>query len=181
MLIFLATAAALQPAQQPLAKAIAKSAATAALAALAVAPAIAADKRSIGAISGSGFVFKDRLIVDAFEDPKIEGVTIYLSDFERPVTERLSKNFFSDPSQAGLSCVRRSKPLVVGDLSKSSEGEEIVSEARSLLFKSLRVRRIYDQEANTAVYVAYSTRLNKDDDANKARFSSSLCAISLDS
>jgi hypothetical protein len=32
----------------------------------------------------------------------------------------------------------------------------------------------------TAVYVSYSTRLDKNDDANKSRFKSSLCAVNLD-
>lgn len=140
----------------------------------------AADKRNVGAIAGSGFLFKDRVVIDGFSDPKIDGVTIYISDFERPVTERLQKDFFSDPSQAGLSCARKAQVNVKGELSTSSDGEEIVAEAKSLLFKTLRVRRIYDKDTNTAVYVAFSTRLNKGDDANKARFSSSLCAIPLD-
>ena len=37
-----------------------------------------------------------------------------------------------------------------------------------------------DTESNSAVYVVFSSRVNKDDDNNKSRFSSSLCAISLD-
>lgn len=156
------------------------SAALAAGLTLAPLSAPAADKRSVGAIAGSGFLFKDRLVVDGFSDPQIGGVTIYISDFERPVTERLQKDFFSDPSQAGLSCARKPKVEVKGELSTSGEGEEIVTESKSLLFKTLRVRRIYDKDTNTAVYVAFSTRLNKGDDANKARFSSSLCAIPLD-
>ena len=50
-------------------------------------PANAADKRQIASITASGLVFKDKLIVDAFADPKVEGVTLYVSDFERPVVE----------------------------------------------------------------------------------------------
>jgi len=149
---------------------------------LALSPAAgAAEKRGLGSITGSGFVFKDKLQVDAFKDPQVEGVTIYLSDFERPITDRLSSGFFSDPSQAGLGCVRRTTPLKVkGKLSTSPEGDEIISEARSLLFKSINVRRVYDQVANSLVYVQYSTRLNTKDDSNKARFASALCVVPLD-
>lgn len=75
--------------------------------------AVAADKRPVGAITGSGILFKDRLVVDAFVDPKIDGVTIYLSDFERPITDRMQKDFFGDPSQAGLTCARRGGKLSV--------------------------------------------------------------------
>ena len=77
------------------------------LSSIAAPPANAADKRQIASITASGLVFKDKLIVDAFADPKVEGVTLYVSDFERPVVERVQKDFFSDPSQSGLACSRR--------------------------------------------------------------------------
>ena len=147
---------------------------------IAAPPANAADKRQIASITASGLVFKDKLIVDAFADPKVEGVTLYVSDFERPVVERVQKDFFSDPSQSGLACSRRAAPLKVGNVDTSAEGEDVVSEAKSLLFKTLRVKRIVDKEANALVYVSYSTRINKDDDSNKARFASSLCTVSMD-
>ena len=114
------------------------------------------------------------------DSPKVEGVTLYVSDFERPVVERVQKDFFSDPSQSGLACSRRGAPLKVGNVDTSPEGEDVVSEAKSLLFKTLRVKRIVDKEANALVYVSYSTRINKDDDSNKARFASSLCTVSMD-
>ena len=50
-----------------------------------------ADRRIVGEISGSGLVFKDTLKVEAFSDPKVSGVQLYLSDFQRPVTEKLAK------------------------------------------------------------------------------------------
>ncbi|CAN0542909.1 unnamed protein product, partial [Laminaria digitata] len=33
--------------------------------------------------------FQDKLNVEAFSDPKVKGVTIYLSDFSRPVADKL--------------------------------------------------------------------------------------------
>ena len=63
------------------------------------------------------------------------------------------------------------------DIDKSKKGEEVFSEARSLLFKTLKVRRVYDEESNTIVYVSYSDKLLKDQDDNKSRFKSSLCAL----
>ena len=38
------------------------------------------------------------------------GVTLYVSDFERPVVERVQKDFFSDPSRASLDTTRRNLP-----------------------------------------------------------------------
>jgi CreA protein len=62
------------------------------------------------------------LIFLAFADPKVEGVTIYLADFERPINEKLSKDFFDDPSSTSLACAR-SNNINVGDISKSPQGE----------------------------------------------------------
>ena len=47
---------------------------------------VQADSREIGSIATSGLIFKDTLKINAFKDPKVDGVIIYLSDFERPLT-----------------------------------------------------------------------------------------------
>lgn len=47
---------------------------------------VQADSREIGSISTSGLIFKDTLKINAFKDPKVDGVIIYLADFERPLT-----------------------------------------------------------------------------------------------
>ena len=53
----------------------------------------------------AGALLKDTLKVEAFLDPKVQGVQLYLSDFQRPVTEKLAKgDIFSDPSSGGLTC-----------------------------------------------------------------------------
>merc|ERR1711907_72936 len=68
-------------------------------------PSVAEGKRVVGEVQTSGLVFKDTLRVEAFDDPKVSGVQLYLSDFQRPVTEKLAKgDVFSDPSQGGLGC-----------------------------------------------------------------------------
>ena len=62
---------------------------------------------------------------------------------------------------------------------ESAEGEEVFSQARSLLFKTVKVRRLYDKEAKALVYVSYSTRLDKADDQNKSRYKTSICVVDL--
>jgi len=144
-------------------------------------PAFAAEKRTIGEIQTSGLVFKDTLKVEAFSDPKVAGVQLYLSDFQRPVTEKLSKgDVFSDPSQGGLSCSHSGKVVVSAAASTSLDGEEVFSEARSLVFKSLKVRRLVDRQGETVVYAVYSQRLDKNEDSNNSRFKSNLCAVHVD-
>ena len=141
----------------------------------------AESSKVIGEITGSGLVFKDTLEIQRFDDPKIDGVTLYVTNFQRPLAERLQKDFFSDPSFASVGCAKtKQKPTISPNINKSKQGEEVFEEAKSLLFKTLRVQRIYDEEKNTVVYASFNTRLDKNDDANKSRFKSSVCAVSLD-
>ena len=112
-------------------------------------------------------------------DPKVQGVQLYVSDFQRPITERLQSDFFGDPALAAVTCLRTGKVTVDASVDDSPEGEEVFSQARSLLFKSVKVRRLYDKEAQALVYVSYSTRLDKSDDQNKSRYRTSICVINL--
>jgi catabolite regulation protein CreA len=147
---------------------------------LSVQPSNAYDSRVIGQLSGSGLILKDTLQVESFDDPKIKGVTLYISTFQKPITERMT-NFFSDPSYASVSCAKTAKTVSIADnINTSTSGEEVFEESRSLLFKTLRVQRLYDVEKKTVVYVSYNTRFDKSDDTNKSRFKSSLCAVNLD-
>lgn len=143
-------------------------------------PAHAESARVIGQIKGSGLVFKDTLQVEAFQDPKVKGVYLYVSNFQIPITERLGGNFFNDPSYASVACARTGKVAIASNIAKGPAGEEVFEESKSLLFKTLRVQRIFDEESNTVVYVSFNTRLDKNEDSNKSRFKSSLCAINLD-
>jgi catabolite regulation protein CreA len=106
------------------------------------ATAFGSGQREIGEISASGIIFKDTIKVTAFQDPKVDGVQIYVSDFQRPINERLAKNFFSDPSYASIGCAKTSNVVRASkDIYKGKDGEEVFEQARSLLFKTLRVRR----------------------------------------
>jgi catabolite regulation protein CreA len=143
-------------------------------------PAVADGSRIVGELQGSGLVFKDTLQIESFDDPKIKGVTLYISNFQRPMTERLTSNFLADPSYASVACAKTGPVAIADNIAKGKGGEEVFEESRSLLFKTLRVRRIYDEEKKTVIYVSYNTRLDKGDDSNKSRFKSSLCAVSLE-
>jgi CreA protein len=144
-------------------------------------PALAAESRVVGSLTGSGLFFKDTLEIEAFEDPKVQGVKLYISNFQIPLAERLStKNFFNDPSYASVACARGKTVAIASNIAKGPAGEEVFEESKSLLFKTLRVQRIYDEASNTVVYVSFNTRLDKSDDSNKSRFKSSLCAVNLD-
>ncbi|HEY0526255.1 MAG TPA: CreA family protein [Stellaceae bacterium] len=99
------------------------------------------------------------IVVDAIPDPKVQGVTCHLAYFDRSLIDRLSKgNWFEDPSNSSIAC-RQTAPIVIGDIDQGPKGEEVFSERRSLIFKSIAVRRIYDKKNDTLLYVAYSRQV----------------------
>ena len=99
------------------------------------------------------------IVVEAVADPKVQGVSCYISRFSRSIIDRLSKgNWFIDPSNSSIAC-RQTGPVTVGDINTSTNGEEVFSERLSLIFKSLAVRRIYDKKNMTLIYVIYSRQV----------------------
>ena len=72
---------------------------------------MAESSQVIGSIAGSGLVFKDTLTIESFKDPKIPAVSLYISNFQKPLTERLAsgKDFFTDPSYASVGCAKTVK------------------------------------------------------------------------
>ena len=86
------------------------------------------DDKTIAEIPASGIIFKDIVKVDRIKDPKVQGVELYVSDFQRPITDRLQKDFFSDPTQAAVTCVKYDKVKLASDIDTSPEGEEVFSQ-----------------------------------------------------
>lgn len=72
--------------------------------------------------------------------------------------------------------------VVSASAGRGLDGEEVFSESRSLVFKSLKVRRLVDQKGKAVVYAVYSQRLNLpgEGDPNSSRFKSNLCAVQVD-
>lgn len=127
------------------------------LAALLLATPLAAEE--VGRV-GVDWVGND-IIVEALEDPGVEGVTCHVSYFERSLLDRVSQgNWFEDPSNSSIAC-RQTGPLVIGDIERGEEGEEIFSERQSIILKSLRVTRLYDEEHQVLVYLTHANELSE--------------------
>ena len=127
--------------------------------ALALAAATPAFAKEVGKIA-TDWTGND-IIVEAIPDPKVQGVTCHLTYFERGIIDRLRKgDWFQDPSNSSIAC-RQTGPIVVGDIETGRKGEEVFREGLSLVFKSLVVRRIFDEENNTLIYVAHSRRVQE--------------------
>ncbi|MGR9116318.1 MAG: protein CreA [Gammaproteobacteria bacterium] len=101
----------------------------------------------------------DKIIIEAFDDPDVAGVTCYLS---RAKTGGLSGavGVAEDTSDASITC-RQTGPIVLEPEIKNGkrQGEDVFKKRTSLLFKSMQVVRFYDQKRNTLVYLVYSDKL----------------------
>lgn len=99
------------------------------------------------------------IVIEAVKDPKVDGVTCHISYFDRSLWDRVSKgNWFEDPSNSSIAC-RQTGPIKIGDIDTSAGGEVVFSEGRSLVFKSLKVTRIYDQTHQVLIYLTHATEL----------------------
>lgn len=100
--------------------------------------------------------FGNDIIIEAIPDPKVQGVTCHVAYFERGIIDRLQKgNWFEDPSNSSIEC-RQTAPITVGDIELDKDGEEIFKSSRSLIWKKLVVKRIFDKKNNSLVYLAHS-------------------------
>ena len=99
------------------------------------------------------------IVIEAIADPKVQGVTCHISYFDRSMWDRLSKgNWFEDPSNSSIAC-RQTGPITLGDIDLSEGGEAVFSQSRSLIFKSLKVTRIYDAKNQVLIYLTHATEV----------------------
>lgn len=106
----------------------------------------------VGKVSLGLFTTKD-VVITAKQDPVVTGVTCHISHVEADLD-------FSDPSDMSIAC-RQTGEITAEALAKidrSKNGEVVFKESKSILFKSLKVRRIYDAEHKTLIYLSYSTK-----------------------
>jgi CreA protein len=96
-----------------------------------------------------------KIVVDAHDDPKVAGVTCYVS---RAKTGGIkgAVGLAEDRSEASIACrqvgpISFARPLPMQ--------EEMFNERTSLVFKRLRVVRMVDPKRNTLVYLTYSERV----------------------
>ena len=101
------------------------------------------------------------IVIEAIPDPKVQGVTCHVSYFDRSFIDRLSNgNFFEDPSNSSIAC-RQTGPLKIGNIDRSADGEDVFSQSRSLIFKTLNVTRIFDEKNQVLVYLTHASELSQ--------------------
>ena len=96
-----------------------------------------------------------KIVVDAYDDPKVAGVTCYVS---RAKTGGIkgALGLAEDKAEASIAC-RQTGPISFPG--KIARQEEMFSERISLIFKRLRVVRMVDPKRNALVYLTYSDRV----------------------
>jgi CreA protein len=106
----------------------------------------------VGDVSLGLFTTKD-IKIDALVDPIVTGVTCHISSIEADLD-------FSDPSDSAIAC-RQTGPItaeMLANIDKSPSGDVIFRKSKSVFFKNMKLRRIYDEESRTLMYLSYSTK-----------------------
>jgi CreA protein len=96
-----------------------------------------------------------KVCVEAFEDPKVKGVTCHVSQ-ARTGGVSGSLGLAEDPSQFSLAC-RQTGPITLP--SSLPKDENVFTEDTSIFFKSTKVVRMWDEAHHTLVYLAISRKL----------------------
>ncbi|MFN6995810.1 MAG: CreA family protein [Aquincola tertiaricarbonis] len=105
---------------------------------------------------GFKFIGPDhKIVVDAYDDPGVAGVTCYVSRAKTGGVKG-ALGLAEDKAEASIACrqtgpISFPKPLPMQ--------QEMFSERISLIFKRLRVVRMVDKSRNTLVYLTYSDRV----------------------
>ncbi len=96
-----------------------------------------------------------KIVVDAHDDPKVAGVTCYVS---RAKTGGIKGGLglAEDKSEASIACRQTG---TIGFAKPLPQQEEVFNERTSLIFKKLRIVRMVDAKRNTLVYLTYSDRV----------------------
>ena len=98
----------------------------------------------------------DRVVMEAYDDPKVQGVTCYVS---RARTGGITGTIgvAEDKAEASIACRQVGDEIRFSD--KLPRQEDVFTERMSILFKRLHIVRVVDAKRNTLVYLTYSDKL----------------------
>jgi len=97
----------------------------------------------------------DRVVVEAYDDPKVQGVTCYVSR-ARTGGVKGTVGLAEDRAEASIAC---RQVATVQFSAKLPLQEDVFTERMSALFKRLHIVRLVDPKRNTLVYLTYSDKL----------------------
>lgn len=113
---------------------------------------VGCDSNEVGDVSLGFFTLQD-IKISNLDDEKIPGVTCHIASIEANLS-------LSDPSDSSISCRQTGDitPEMIATIDKSKSGEVVFKQSKSIFFKTMKVRRIYDSENQTLLYLSYTTK-----------------------
>ena len=96
----------------------------------------------------------DKIVVDRYDDPKVSGVSCYVSRAETGGIKG-SIGLATDPSRFSIAC-RATGPVSVPD--RLPQNEIAFGASANWLFKEIRISRMWDEQKRTLVYLVWSTQ-----------------------
>ncbi|MGC9421146.1 MULTISPECIES: CreA family protein [unclassified Vibrio] len=113
---------------------------------------VGCDNNEVGDVSLGLFTMKD-IKIASLDDPIVTGVTCHIASIEANLS-------LADPSDSSISCRQTGEitPEMIAKIDKSKSGDVVFKQSKSIFFKSMKVRRIYDSENQTLLYLSYSTK-----------------------
>ncbi|WP_413113289.1 CreA family protein [Thaumasiovibrio sp. DFM-14] len=107
---------------------------------------------NVGDVSLGMFTLKD-IKLNTLVDPIVSGVTCHVASIEANLS-------LADPSDSSISCRQTGEitPEMIAQIDKSKSGEVVFKKSKSVFFKSMKIRRIFDPENQTLMYLSYSTK-----------------------
>jgi CreA protein len=117
----------------------------------------AARADDVGCTSTTFHLFSpnDKVCVQAFDDPRVQGVTCHISQAKTGGWKG-AVGVAEDPSRFSIACHQTGPISLPEGLPRE---ESVFSESTSLIFKNTKVVRMYDAKRNTLVYIAISKRV----------------------
>ena len=97
----------------------------------------------------------DKIVVDVFDDPEVNGVSCYLSH-AKTGGYKGAFGLAEDTSDASVACRQVGPISFKGKLDKQ---DEVFNARSSFLFKHVRVVRMVDTKRNTLIYLVYSDKI----------------------
>ncbi len=106
----------------------------------------------VGDVSLGVFTLKD-IKISSLKDEVVTGVTCHIASVEANLS-------LSDPSDSSIACRQTGDitPEMIAKIDKSKSGEVVFKQSKSIFFKTMKVRRIFDPENQTLLYLSYTTK-----------------------
>ncbi|WP_375749504.1 CreA family protein [Vibrio sp. HN007] len=106
----------------------------------------------VGDVSLGAFTLTD-IKLNKLTDPIVTGVTCHIASIETDFS-------LSDPSDSSIACRQTGDitPEMIAQIDRSKSGEVVFKKSKSIFFKNMKIRRIFDPENQTLMYLAYSTK-----------------------